>query len=654
MSTRGRWILAAVALIATFAPLPAVAESRIALVLGNSAYARGAIRNSLADAGLVAEALNGIGFEIMEGADLNQADLRRIFRDFIARAQAAGPDAVALVYFSGYALAFEGENYLAPVDASLARENDIPLEAVRLSDVLHPLAASSARAKVIVLDAARPLPLTIQVTPGLSPMEAPPTMLVAFSSAPGTFAEDSDDAYGAYAGAIAEMVREPGLDLDTIFTRIRVRTHELTQGRQTPWHTASLSADVVLVPPDGPADAPLMVAPPGMADARIVRRQPRPIRETGPEEAYGLAIEMDSLPAYVDYVETYPDSLYAPRIWAIIRARREALVWMRALKYDTREAYWTYLYRYPRGVYEADAQRRLRRLVALAAPPPGFAPIDLIDVPPPLAREPREFVHLYPPLPRLPRSLIGPRPAYFTSLPPPPPPRGPQLLPAPTGIPVVPRLGEPPKRMGLPVGVVVPEQRGGRSIGPDGLRRFGPPGAIRTPGQPVRPPETPVPRRFGTPPATVQPGPVPPAGAPPGRVGVAPRVEGVRPGAPPPPGGPPSDVRRFGTGTPPGATPGRAPPAPPPVIPRQSVAPPAPPPPQVVPRQSVAPPPPPQVIHRQPVAPAPPPAARVAPPPPPAIARPVPPVVQQQPGSPARAAPPGRKCRVVNGVEKCG
>jgi Caspase domain len=634
MSTRARWILAAVALIATFAPLPAAAESRIALVLGNSAYARGAIRNSLADAGLVAEALNGIGFEIMEGADLNQADLRRTFRDFIARAQAAGPDAIAFVYFSGYALAFEGENYLVPIDASLTRENDIPLEAVRLSDVLYPLTAVSARAKIVVLDAARPLPLTIQVAPGLSPLEEPPAMLVAFSSAPGTFAEDSDEAYGAYAGAIAEMVREPGLDLDMIFTRIRVRTHELTEGRQTPWHTASLSADVVLVPPDGPADAPVMVAPPAMADARIVRRQPRPIREIGPEEAYGLAIEMDSLPAYVEYVETYPDSLYAPRIWAIIRARREALVWMRALKYDTREAYWTYLYRYPRGVYAADAQRRLRRLAAFAAPPPGFAPIDLIDVPPPLAREPREFVHLYPPLPRLPRSLIGPRPAYFTSLPPPPPPRGPQLLPAPTGIPVVPRRGEPPKRMGPPVGVVVPEQRGGQSVGPDGPRRFGSPGAIGTPGKPERPP----------------------ASAPPGRVGVAPGVEGVRPGAPPPPGGPPSGVRRFGTGTPPSATPGSAPPAPPPVIPRQSVAPPVPPPPQVVPRQSVAPPPPPQVIHRQPIAPAAPPAARVAPPAPPtspANARPVPPVVQQQRGAPARAAP-GRKCPIVNGIEKCG
>src|SRR5215813_12088295 len=103
MRKLARWILAA-ALLAPWAALPATAQSRIALVLGNSAYERGPIRTSLADAGLVAEALNGIGFEIMEAADLDQTDLRRAFSDFISRVQAAGPDAIAFVYFSGYAL----------------------------------------------------------------------------------------------------------------------------------------------------------------------------------------------------------------------------------------------------------------------------------------------------------------------------------------------------------------------------------------------------------------------------------------------------------------------------------------------------------------------------------------------------------------------
>src|SRR3954465_9849693 len=98
------WAFAAVVLAALLAQRPAAAEPRIsaepriALVLGNSAYARGPIANSLGDAGLVAEALNSVGFDIIEGADLNHADLRRAFADFLARVDAAGPDAVAFVY----------------------------------------------------------------------------------------------------------------------------------------------------------------------------------------------------------------------------------------------------------------------------------------------------------------------------------------------------------------------------------------------------------------------------------------------------------------------------------------------------------------------------------------------------------------------------
>ena len=61
------------------------------------------------------------------------------------------------------------------------------------------------------------------------------------------------------------------------------------------------------------------------------------------------AIEVDNLPTYVDYVRTYPNSPYTPRVWAIIRARREALVWRDALLTNSPDAYWTYLERYPDG-----------------------------------------------------------------------------------------------------------------------------------------------------------------------------------------------------------------------------------------------------------------------------------------------------------------
>src|SRR5215213_4778434 len=96
-------------------------EPRIAFVVGNAGYQRGPLPQALNDAGLVAEALRSIGFEIVEGADLRQPDILRSFRDFLDKVQAAGPDAIAFVYFSGYGISFEGDNYLVGTDARLDR-----------------------------------------------------------------------------------------------------------------------------------------------------------------------------------------------------------------------------------------------------------------------------------------------------------------------------------------------------------------------------------------------------------------------------------------------------------------------------------------------------------------------------------------------------
>src|SRR5438105_7120557 len=411
---------------------PAAAQQRIALVIGNAAYPKGPLQHSLADGGLVAEALTSIGFEIIEGADVNSSDMRRLFGEFLQRVNAAGPDAIAFIYYNGYALQFEGDNYLIPVDAQLNRDSEIPIQGIRLFDLLRPLADTPAAAKIVVLDATRPLPFQIQVgqlAPGLAAIESAPGMLFAFSSAPGTVAPDGPGPYGPCATAIAEMVREPGLDIDTLFARIRLRTNETTNGVQTPWDVSQLRQVVMLVP--GQAAAPpsgaqgFLAAPQTQVGAPVVRRRapPRPIRDIGPEEAYAYAVEQDDLPTYTEYVRIYPDSPYAPRVWAMIRARREALLWRHALLENSPEAYWTYIERYPEGLYVFDARRRLRRLSADDRPPPGWRMRVYDDVPMPLAGEPARFIGVMPPAPP-PRRYLGPPPAFIVGLPPPPPPGG--------------------------------------------------------------------------------------------------------------------------------------------------------------------------------------------------------------------------------------
>src|SRR2546423_736519 len=409
---------------------PAAAQQRIAVVIGNAAYRKGPLQHSLADGGLVAEALTSIGFAIIEGADVNSNDMRRLFGEFLQRVNAAGPDAIAFIYYNGYALQFEGDNYLIPVDAQLNRDSEIPIQGIRLFDLLRPLADAPAAAKIVVLDATRPLPFQIQggqLAPGLGAIESAPGMLVAFSSAPGTVAPDGPGPYGAYATAIAEMVREPGLDIDTMFARIRLRTNETTNGVQTPWDVSQLQQVVMLVPGQAarpPGGAQGFLAPPQtQVGAPVVRRRapPRPIHDIGPEEAYAYAVEQDDLPTYTEYVRIYPDSPYTPRVWATIRARREALLWRHALLENSPEAYWTYIERYPEGLYVFDARRRLRRLSAGEHPPAGWRMRVYDDVPMPLAGEPAQFIGSMPPAPP-PRRYLAPPPAFIVGLPPPPPP----------------------------------------------------------------------------------------------------------------------------------------------------------------------------------------------------------------------------------------
>ena len=49
----------------------------------------------------------------------------------------------AFVYFAGRGVQYDGDNYFVPVDAQIARDSDVPIEAVKLSDFTHALAADA-------------------------------------------------------------------------------------------------------------------------------------------------------------------------------------------------------------------------------------------------------------------------------------------------------------------------------------------------------------------------------------------------------------------------------------------------------------------------------------------------------------------------------
>src|ERR1700737_2688856 len=168
------------------------AEKRIALVVGNANYTSGALPTPANDAGLIAQTLQAAGFDVVGVRDLDQDSLRKTFRDFIAKASAAGPDTVAFVYLSGYGLQLEGENYFVPTDANIARDVNVSSEAVRLSDYTKPLAALGIKANIVVLDGARANPFAKSgpsLAGGLALVEPDPGPLIASNAPPGTEAQ---------------------------------------------------------------------------------------------------------------------------------------------------------------------------------------------------------------------------------------------------------------------------------------------------------------------------------------------------------------------------------------------------------------------------------------------------------------------------------
>src|ERR1700692_1556473 len=106
-------------------------EKRIALVVGDGAYTKSPLATAANDAGLIAQTLRAAGFDVVGARDLDGETLRKSFRDFIQKAETSAPGTVAVVYLSGYGMQLAGENYFIPVDSSLSRDTDVPIEGLR-------------------------------------------------------------------------------------------------------------------------------------------------------------------------------------------------------------------------------------------------------------------------------------------------------------------------------------------------------------------------------------------------------------------------------------------------------------------------------------------------------------------------------------------
>ncbi|MGE3987085.1 caspase family protein [Pseudorhodoplanes sp.] len=140
----------------------AVAQDRVALVIGNDRYpnlpAEQQLVKAVNDARAVASTLESIGFKVMRGENLDRTRMvEHIFR-FV---QAIKPGDTALLFFAGHGVSIAGGNYLMPTDVPEMRpgeEGRARNLALGETDIVGDIQAAKPRVMVMILDACRDNP----------------------------------------------------------------------------------------------------------------------------------------------------------------------------------------------------------------------------------------------------------------------------------------------------------------------------------------------------------------------------------------------------------------------------------------------------------------------------------------------------------------
>jgi uncharacterized caspase-like protein len=243
------------------------ADQRVALVIGNGAYQNvHQLPNPPISAKAMADLLRKAGFDVIEATDLKRKEMTDRLVEFGKKAEGAD---LAVLYYSGHAIAINGTEYLLPVDANIKSEMDIKLGGAINVDVALDQTMSEAKVKLAFLDASRDNPFaatipaattashSVSIKTGLAEMKAADNSMTVFATGPAQAAPDGP------AGTVRPLTRAlianiaaPGVEIQQAMTKVRAQVSQETKGRQMSWGHSNLSGAVYLNPLPAPVSGP--------------------------------------------------------------------------------------------------------------------------------------------------------------------------------------------------------------------------------------------------------------------------------------------------------------------------------------------------------------------------------------------------------------
>jgi hypothetical protein len=244
-----------------FDPLPAHAQKKVALVIGNDDYKNiPALKKAGNDARKMGETLGSLGFEVIEAHNQTR---RQMSESLLAFDRSLSQGDIAFFFFAGHGFEIQGENYLLPVDVPEATEGqeelvrDASFAAQRVIDRLQ---ARGVRTSILVLDACRNNPFerpgkrSVRGSAGLAPMTPNEGVFVIFSAgakqaALDRYSEDDQDPNSVFTRHFVKELSTPGLTLVQVAKRTQAEVKMLAakwRHDQTPAYYDQIVGDVVL------------------------------------------------------------------------------------------------------------------------------------------------------------------------------------------------------------------------------------------------------------------------------------------------------------------------------------------------------------------------------------------------------------------------
>lgn len=229
-------------------------KRRVALVVGNGGYRYApGLSNPTNDATDFAQTLRKLGFEVVEGTNLDRHGMDDAIRQFGRKLDGAE---LALFFYAGHGLQVGGKNYLVPVDAKLERSADLMLDAVDVSQVLAQMEAEK-RVNLVFLDACRDNPLarslarttstrSLSIGTGLASIQSAIGTMIVYATQPDNVALDGESRNSPFTTALLKHIATPGVDIGTLMRRVRADVVAATHEKQVPWDHSSLMGEVIL------------------------------------------------------------------------------------------------------------------------------------------------------------------------------------------------------------------------------------------------------------------------------------------------------------------------------------------------------------------------------------------------------------------------